>query len=194
MSHTLHTIEGIILNSYAVGEDSRVVLVLSDELGLIRVWAQGVRKQKSKLAGHVQDLCRSRMVVVRGREYWRLTDAQKQRDYQHLLSHKRSRDLLVRALQMLGRLAHEEHGGVLYQLTIALFEALETDEKGQIDIEALEIAYMLRMLQALGYGTSGYVEALFPQESFAPEILESVSKNKEVLVSAINEALTESQL
>jgi len=194
MSYQLYNIKGIVLSSISAGDSSSVLFVLSEELGLIRVWAQGVRKISSKLAPHIQDLTSTRLVVVKGREYWRLTDAEKISDYVSLLNNKPARTLLVRIVQMVNRLTHEGVDGDIFTITRSLLEALENNKHSDSEIEALEIIFMLRLLYILGYGEEKKIDRLEEIDMWGADMIKSATKNKKILIRSINDSLRETQL
>lgn len=194
MSHTLYNIEGIILSSVSVSESSAILSILTSNLGLIRVWAQGVRRVESKLAPHVQDLTGTRLVIIRGREYWRLIDAEKKEDYTALLQNKTARSLIIRLIQMLKRIAHEDVDDDVYALTYDLLQRLRHKENSHEELRALEIIFMLRLLDALGYGDEEHAMLLKNRSTIYDEDIDFVTRNKVALTRTINESLKESQL
>jgi DNA repair protein RecO (recombination protein O) len=56
--------KGIILKRQNFGEADRVLTVLTEERGKIRVIAKGVRKTLSKLAGHLEPFCVTEFLIV----------------------------------------------------------------------------------------------------------------------------------
>lgn len=61
--------EAIILNRQPFKEDDLQITVYSRERGRLFLVARGGRKAKSKLAAHLEPLCRTEIMVVRGRHY-----------------------------------------------------------------------------------------------------------------------------
>lgn len=61
--------EAIILNRQPYKEDDLQVTVYSRDRGKLFLVARGGRKAKSKLAAHLEPLCRTEIMVVRGRHY-----------------------------------------------------------------------------------------------------------------------------
>lgn len=194
MSYSLYNVEGIVLSSILVSESSSILFVLTEDLGLIRIWAQGVRKVSSKLAPHIQDLSKARIVVVKGREYWRLTDAEKSFSFESLLREKNVRSLVVRLVQIVKRLAHESAPSEVFILTNSLLHRLENIELSDKDVAVLEIMYMFRLLHVLGYGDGKHNEVLMRIEEWREKEMQYVSRNRLVLVKSVNDSMKESQL
>lgn len=77
MSHHIYQTKAFIIDSVDVGEANKLLTLFTADLGLILVSVQGVRLMKSKLRQSVQDLSFSKVALVRGKEHWRLTSADK---------------------------------------------------------------------------------------------------------------------
>ncbi len=66
---------GIVLSRTPIGEASAFVTLLTPDLGLIRARAQSVRKPGAKLAAALQTFSESDVILVRGKDGWRLSGA-----------------------------------------------------------------------------------------------------------------------
>ena len=75
MQHEIYKTEGIIIKVKETGEADKVLSVFTKDFGRLEIFAQGVRKEKSKLNYHLGIYDYSRFCFVAGRERWRLTDA-----------------------------------------------------------------------------------------------------------------------
>jgi DNA repair protein RecO (recombination protein O) len=58
---------GIILKRTNLGEADRIVTIFTEDYGKIKVVAKGVRKTLSKMAGHLEPFCLTRLSIVEGR-------------------------------------------------------------------------------------------------------------------------------
>jgi DNA repair protein RecO (recombination protein O) len=61
--------KAIILKREARGEDDSRVVVYTYDHGMLDLIARGTKKIKSKLAGHLEPLCLSNIMVVNGKQY-----------------------------------------------------------------------------------------------------------------------------
>ncbi len=77
MAYRLYQTEGVILAARGRGESSLLLEILTAELGLVTVVAQGARKATSKLRGHLNCGGVAQVGLVRGREFWRLVAAER---------------------------------------------------------------------------------------------------------------------
>lgn len=73
MSYHHYTTEGIILKREDRGDNDAVYIVFTETLGLIVVYARGVRLLKSKLRFVLQLGNKVRITLVRGKALWRVT-------------------------------------------------------------------------------------------------------------------------
>lgn len=77
MSYRIYHTDGYIIDSVNSGESNKVFTLLTSELGTINATAQGVRKLQSKLRYSLQDLAFAKFALVRGKDIWRVTGAEK---------------------------------------------------------------------------------------------------------------------
>ncbi len=125
-----------------------LVTLLTPELGLIRARAEGLRRSGAKLAHALQTFHESEIVLVRGKEGWRITGA--------LLVHNRfselapvSRARAARVASLIHRLVQGETSDmILYGIFSGFIEVLPDLAEEQQD--AAECLAALRVLSALG--------------------------------------------
>jgi DNA repair protein RecO (recombination protein O) len=63
----IYKAEGVVLKQVPLGEADRLLTVYTASLGKLRVVARGVRRPRSRLAGHLEPLTHVRLLVARGR-------------------------------------------------------------------------------------------------------------------------------
>ena len=192
MSHTIHTTEGFILKSAAFGEANKYFFIFTKEFGLLKAAAQSVRHLKSKLRYGLEDFCYCQVSVVRGKEIWRLTSAEKKlniRGTEKLL-------LLSRIFSLLLRLLHgEEKNDLLFESLREGYIFLEKEEFGPVDRENFECIIALRILSSLGYiGKLGDFDQFITSPYFTFELLSKMSILKTLAILEINKSLKETHL
>lgn len=64
-----------MLSHRPLREADRIYSILTRDFGLIQASASGVRKEQSKLRGSLEPFSFSKMSLVKGKEYWRITNA-----------------------------------------------------------------------------------------------------------------------
>lgn len=72
---------GLVLKRHNLGEADRILTIFSGELGKLRVVAKGVRRGRSKLAGHLEPFVETELHLARGRNLDVVTGARGQRYY-----------------------------------------------------------------------------------------------------------------
>src|SRR3989344_3293576 len=74
MRHKYET-RGIVLSRSPLGEANSFVTLLTPDLGLVRARAQGLRRSGAKLAAALATFAESEIVLLRGKEHWRIAGA-----------------------------------------------------------------------------------------------------------------------
>jgi DNA repair protein RecO len=151
MSYRIYHTEGFILASGEVKEHNRLLWILTPDLGLIVVMAQGVRKITSKLRPHLQDLAHVDLALVRGREFWRVIGAERS----SLLAPATGQPLAIAAWARLSGLLRrlirgEGEQQVLFNDLKAAVSTLVTLRSVE-EVTDLELIVELRLLHYLGY-------------------------------------------
>ena len=153
----------IVLNRFPARESGLVLTLLTEDFGLVRARAEGLRKSGAKLASSLQTLCECDVTLVRGKDGWRLTGA--------LLSENRFRSLDALARECAARTAalflrlmppdaHEPGFFMLYTDFLR-----ELSLVGQDAHDAPECAIALSLLAMLGLDPGPSVETLDRNDS-----------------------------
>lgn len=141
---------GIIINRHNLGEADRIITILSEHMGVIRAVAKGVRKIKSRMAGHLELFSEAELMLAKGRNLDVIISARLQRhtesyaakDYEHLR-------LAFLCAEMIDKLSGERiHHGGQFEVAHYAFAALDQPEFEPIIIE---LWFRLRLLDSLGY-------------------------------------------
>lgn len=155
MSHHIYQTRAFIIDSIDTGEANKLLTIFTEDLGLMRVAAQGVRLMKSKLRPSIQNYSFSKVSLVKGKEYWRLTNADKLISLYDKRIPLAVRKLMIRVLMFIRRMTpvdvkHTEIFNLIADLYSFVLEhkTYVTDEK----IEVIENLSTLRILDMLGYG------------------------------------------
>lgn len=140
--------DALVLARTPLKESAALVTLLTEEFGLVRARAEGLRKSGAKLAHALQTLDRCEVTLVRGKEGWRLSGAILEESW----FGKLARPERLRAGRIAGlmlRLVHgEANDPALYALYAGFLEALPgLSEESQ---DTAEIMTALRILTSLG--------------------------------------------
>lgn len=197
MSHHIYQTKAYVIESTEAGEANRRLSLLTEDLGLISVAAQGVRHGVSKLKASIQDLSYSKVSVVRGKEVWRLTNAEKLISLFDRRLPMTVRRLLAHCLQFVKRLTPEdikmdELFLLMSKLSTYCFSNKEEAEKYTKEIRLL---FEIRTLSYLGYGSSdSVVEGAVSNSDFSLAEIEYVEAHGNTLQKHVDKALVQSHL
>ncbi|HET9641678.1 MAG TPA: recombination protein O N-terminal domain-containing protein [Candidatus Paceibacterota bacterium] len=188
MRHRYDT-RGIILARSPLGEASAVVTVLSPELGLVRARAQGLRRSGAKLSAALATFSESSLILVRGKEGWRVAGAVLDRNWLKALPTE-ARPFAARIAGLLVRLAPSD----------AKDEALFPAFRGYLETlgacaaslyEAAEILAALRALVILGFDNGA---DLPPLSDLSKRHLERIQSERASYVARVNRGIAASEL
>ncbi|MFA6519802.1 MAG: recombination protein O N-terminal domain-containing protein [Candidatus Paceibacterota bacterium] len=188
MRHKYET-RAIVLARSPIGEASSFVVLLTPELGLVRALAQSVRKP-GKLAAALATYAESDVVLVRGREWWRLSGAVLGENWFKELQNVAARRRAARVSGLLLRLVTgEAYDPALFGILRGFFEALS--ELPEDTHEAAEMLVAIRMLAALGLDVGS-----IPGEvsAFTAPVLAEVAQGRVNYVARINRGIEASGL
>lgn len=144
----LYHAEAIVLRRRDLGEADRLLTLFSREHGKLRQIAKGVRRPKSRKAGHLELFNRVRLLVARGRDLDIITQAEAVESYPHI--HK---DLLLvgyagYAIELLDHFTvDEEKNTTLYRLIAETLTHLDQGDEPNGVIRH----YELRLLDEVGF-------------------------------------------
>lgn len=190
MAYRHYHVVGLVLGHLAHGESNRLYQVLTPDFGLIRVLAQGVRLEKSKLRYNLQTYHFVELDLVRGREYWRLTGALK------IGSANSSQIAFFRKLGLvLLRLIHGEEANMLIFNDLKRAWDLLLEKPAGNESEDLEIFILVRLLANLGYlASSEDSVSILANQDFTWADVSAISQKREVLIRVINASFLSSGL
>lgn len=130
------------------GEADRLVGLFTRELGKVRAVAKGVRKLRSRKAGHLEPFTRASLLLARGRDMYIITQAETIKAYLPLRE-----DLLLfgyasYVIELLDRFTYEEgENRALYRLLVETLGRLSTQKDPTLTVRYYEV----RLLDLLGF-------------------------------------------
>ena len=191
--YSIYTTRGFVLGSTERGEANKIFSIYTEDFGLVRASAQGVRLEKSKLRYNMDDFAHGYFSIVRGKELWRLTGSE--RDGETITSIEVKR-IMARVLNLVRRLVHGEERN--HQLFIALDEMMKKARdisQNTKDLVPFELLSLLRVLHTLGYigNIEGIDKSIFIGD-MTDTMLSIVSEKRNKVLSHINRAIEQSQL
>lgn len=181
---------GIVLARSPSGEANAFVTLLTPGLGLVRARAQGVRRPGAKLAAALATFAESSLVLVRGKEEWRIAGAVLEENWFTQIARAEARAVAARVSGLLLRLvAGEVHDPELFSIITGFFEALATLPEEAY--ESAEVLAALRVLSSLGLD-AGIIPGAMSE--FTPSVLAEIAKKRTSYVARINNGIVSSGL
>lgn len=176
----------IVLARYPLAEASASLLLLTEEFGLARARAQGVRKPGAKLAGAVPTLAECDVILVKGKDGWRLSGANLVRNRAREMTPS-ARRRAGRIVSLLLRLVHgETNDPALFSLLSSFLNALPALSEAEGD--AAETLAALELLAALGLAQA------VPEKGYDPATLAKVAGNRRDYILRVNRGIAASGL
>ncbi len=189
MRHKYET-RGFVLARMAAGEANTRLALLTHDLGLVWARAQGLRRTGGKLASSLVTFAEADIVLVRGKDGWRVTGAVLVENWFVRLTDPDARRSAARVAGLALRLSPNETPDtnllpVMRDFFCALSLVLPSEREGA---ELVAASYVLASLGLNeDEGTAGSI-------SFAPENLLRVLGNRDQYVARINRGIAASGL
>lgn len=169
-------VEAIVLRHSDWGEADRLLTLYTREEGKLRAIAKGVRRLRSRKAGHLEPFTRVKLMLAHGRDLWIVTQAETVSAY---LALREDLERIAQAsyvVELLDRFTYEEGGNrALFDLLAVTLQRLD---EGQPAFTVLRY-YELRLLDLLGFRPQLFTcvacgETIQPQDQFFSPLLGGV--------------------
>jgi DNA repair protein RecO len=148
--HSIYRTKAFVLNSFPFGEGDKQLLLLTQEYGMIRANAQGIRKKESKLRQSVQEYSMCNIALVHGKTGWRLTNALFEFNIFTEVKNEDLKVAIARVLDLISRLVvgegrEDEIFDIVYRFVRLAIEKID------VDVSKYEAVFLLNILNKLGY-------------------------------------------
>ena len=156
-------VEAVVLRHSEFGEADRLLTLYTREQGKLRCIAKGVRKIRSRKAGHIQPFSRAKLMLARGRDLWIITQAELIDAYPSLQENLVILGYASYVIELLDRFTYEEGANPpLYRLLTRTLERLTKNPHPDMVVRY----YDMRLLDLVG---------------FRPQLFNCVSCEKEII-------------
>ncbi|MBI2120752.1 MAG: DNA repair protein RecO [Parcubacteria group bacterium] len=194
MSYHMYQTSGFILRSINTAEADRVVFVLTKSLGFLPLSVRAARKQSSKLRYALKNYSFVRVAFVRGKNVWRLTDAEEKASF-HPIRDAAKMKAVAGLFALVGRLVHGEgENPALFSALEDAFIFLQEEGVAEAEMRAIEILASCRVLASLGYISENPALAPFLSAPLSQTLLCNFSPFRADAATEISRALKASQL
>lgn len=140
---------GIILRRIDYGEADRIITLLTDDYGKIRVMAKGVRRQKSKMAGGIELFSVSEIHFIKGKgDIDTLVSSRLATHYGAIVKDLGRTQASYEALRLIDKVVEDRAGSEYFSV---LNETLAAYNDERIPPALTELSFAMRLLQGLGH-------------------------------------------
>jgi DNA repair protein RecO (recombination protein O) len=140
--------EAIVLKGYDYGEADRILTLYTPEQGKLRAIAKGVRRIKSRKAGHLDLFTRATLLIARGRQLDVVTQAETRESFQGMrndLWRSAHAHYVAELVDSFG--AEQLKNAALYDLTVTTMRRLATSPRLDLVVRLFE----MHLLAMTGY-------------------------------------------
>lgn len=140
---------GIVLRRTDYGEADRIITVLTAEHGKIRLFAKGVRRAKSKLAGGIELFSISELHLIKGKkDIDTLVSSRLMHHYGNIVKDLDRTELAYKMLKTIEQTLEDSAGQEYFEI---LNESLAALDNEKIDLRLINASFAMRVLSTLGY-------------------------------------------
>jgi DNA repair protein RecO (recombination protein O) len=141
-------VEAIVLRHSDWGEADRLLGLFTREMGKLRAIAKGVRKPRSRKAGHLEPFTRVSLLLAKGRDMWIVTQAETVNAHLCLREELERVGYAAYAVELLDRFTYEEgENPSLYRLLADTLKRLDSEQDPGLAVHY----YEMRLLDLLGF-------------------------------------------
>jgi len=141
-------VEAVVLRHSDWGEADRLLSLYTRELGKVRALAKGVRRLRSRKAGHLQPFSKVSLLLARGRDLWIVTQAEMQDVYQPLREDLVLTGYAAYIIELLDRFIYEEgENQAVYHLLVNTMQYLSSQKDAFLTVRY----YEMRLLDMVGF-------------------------------------------
>jgi len=164
--------EAVVLSHWDYGEADRMIGLYTLEMGKVRVIAKGVRKSRSRKAGHLEPFTRLSLLLARGRDMLIVTQAETLNAYLPLRDDLMLVGYASYVIELLDRFTFpEEENRAIYRLVTETLQRLAETEASEMQISLVLRYYELNMLNLSGFRPQLFncvkcLEEIKPQDQF----------------------------
>ncbi|MFA5413314.1 MAG: DNA repair protein RecO [Patescibacteria group bacterium] len=148
-----HLVRGIILRKQDYRENDRLFVIYTNELGKIEAVAKGVRKIKSKMAGHLELFSVVNLMVAPGKIYYQIAGADREKNFLNIKIDLGKTVLASFCLEILDIFTKTDHPDLkIYELLSEVLEIFNQEKnKNFLKLYILSKFFVLKMLSILGW-------------------------------------------
>lgn len=142
-------VRGIVLGRVNFGEADRILTVLTQQQGKIRLLAKGVRRVKSRLAGGVELFSVTSLTYIDGRsEIKTLISSRLEDYYAHIVTDLERTQMAYEAMKVLNKTVEADADSDFFDLLKTTLAALDDLS---LSLEIVQVWFYLQLLSLMGH-------------------------------------------
>ena len=135
--------QGVVLRHTEYGEADRILTFYTLEYGKVQAIAKGIRKMRSRKAGHLEPFSRVELMLAKGRNLDVISQAEAQSTYENLRADLKLIAYAAYVVELLDRLTYEEgEYRQLYHLLVDTLARLDEGAPAQTVVHYYEVHLM----------------------------------------------------
>mgnify|MGYP001579680101 CR=1 FL=1 len=147
-----YNLKALILNRRSFSEDDGRVAVYSLERGKLELVVRGLKKIKSKLAGHLEPITLSNIMAVRGRQYDYAGAAASEQCYVNIKNDLEKIAAAGQALRIFNKIVKTNQADEeIFALLKDFLDGLDRVANGKLSFELLSWLFIFKLLVKLGH-------------------------------------------
>jgi DNA repair protein RecO (recombination protein O) len=144
----IYTADALVLKAFDYGETDRILTLYTAQAGKVRAIAKGVRRAKSRKAGHLDLFTRANVLIARGRQLDIITQAETVETFRGMRIDLWRATQAQYVAELLDRFTVEAlPGQALFSLSVNTFRGIADDKVVDLAVRLFEV----QMLGLLGY-------------------------------------------
>jgi len=145
-----YNLKAIVLKREPFRENDARVILYSPEKGKLALVARGVKKLRSKMAGHLEPFCFSEIMAIRGRKLEYIGSAMNINCFRGIKEDLDKLKIAGNVFKIFDRLVKEESPEPrIFNLLLDFLNTLE--EKNNLQLELVSNLFLFKLLSELGY-------------------------------------------
>ncbi len=140
--------EAVVLKKFPCNEADRILTLFTPHHGKVRAIARGISRPKSRMAGHLEPLVRSQVMLSKGQSLDVISQGQTVESYRLLRGDLWRLSCALYLAELVDQVTEEEQENFpLYQLLLQALDEITT----AVNCETLLRYFELRLMEHLGY-------------------------------------------
>lgn len=140
--------EAVVLRHSDWGEADRILWLYTRQMGKVRAIAKGVRKARSRKAGHLEPFIRATLMLARGRDFMIVTQAESIDAHLNLRDDLQRTSYAAYVVELIDRFTiDEDDNQQIYRLLVDTLDRLDEANNPAFPVRYYEV----RLLDLLGY-------------------------------------------